>query len=118
MAGLALLPWEKWLARILRPIYVAIRRSLYKRARCHNLNESQGWPEAEGTVHSKTWDSSLPREELLYSYTASGGYYSGSHWHWFEPFKAREVNVGDRILLRTKPGHPEESVFLGFVSPK
>jgi hypothetical protein len=117
MAGLALLPWEKWLARILHPVYVAIRRSLYNRQRRSKLDDSLGWSEASGTVHSKKWDSSLPREELLYSYSIGSGYYSGSHWMWFDRSEAREVNIGDRIILGYKPDDPEESVFLRVGSP-
>ena len=114
MAGTALLPWEQWLARLLHPVYVAIRRSLYKSQRHQDLHESEGWPEAEGTVVSKKWDSSLPREELLFSYSTSQGYYSGSYWTWFERSEPREVKVGDRIVLRYRPDDPERSVFLKF----
>src|SRR5579859_4320854 len=103
MAGTALLPWEQWLARLIHPLYVAIRRSLYERQRRRDLDESEGWPEAEATVVSKTWDSSLPREELLFSYATRQGYYSGSHWMWFERSEPREVIVGDRIVLRYRP---------------
>ena len=114
MAGTALLPWEKWIARLLHPLYVAIRRTLHKRQRWHELNQSEGWPQPEGTIMSKNWDSSLPREELLYSYSVAEGYYSGSHWLWFERSEPREVKVGDRIVLRYRPNSPERSVFLGF----
>jgi hypothetical protein len=115
MAGTAFLPWEEWLARLLHPVYVAIRRALHRKQRSQDLHESEGWPEAEGTIHSKKWDSSLPREELVYSYSTNGGYYSGSHWVWFERSEAHEVKVGDRMVLRYRPGKPDESVFLRFV---
>ena len=114
MAGTALLPWEEWLARLLHPLYVAVRRRLYKRQRRRDLHESEGWPEAKGEVHSKTWDSSLPREELLYSYSTSQGYYSGTHWVWFERSEPHEVKVGDRIVVRYMPDDPQRSVFLRF----
>ncbi len=114
MAGTALLPWEQWLARLLHPLYVAIRRSLYKRQRRQELSASEGWPETEGTIHSKRWDSSLPREELLFSYSTPQGYYSGSHWMWFERSEPREVKVGDRVVLRYSLDDPEKSVFLKF----
>jgi hypothetical protein len=110
----AFLPWEKWLAQLLHPLYVALKRSLYKRQRRRDLDESEGWPEAEGTIHSKKWDSSLPREELLYSYSTPEGYFSGGHWLWFERSDAREVKIGDRIVLRYRRGGPEENVFLKF----
>ena len=112
MAGTALLPWEKWLAQLLHPIYVAIRRSLQKRQRRKELSESEDWPEVEGTVHSKNWDGSLPREELQYSYSTPEGYYSGSHWLWFERSHPYEVTTGARIVLRYRPGCPETSVFV------
>jgi hypothetical protein len=114
MAGTALLPWEEWIARLLHPLYVAIRRTLHSRHRRHELRESEGWPQAEGTIMSKSWDSSLPREELLYSYSTPAGYYSGSHWLWFERSEPHEVKVGDQILLRYCPDSPERSVFLKF----
>jgi hypothetical protein len=114
MAGTALLPWEQWLARLLHPLYVALRRSLYKRQRRRDLDESESWPEADGTIHSKKWDSSLPREELLYSYSTPEGYFSGSHWLWFERSGAREVKIGDRIVLRYRQDDPERNVFLRF----
>jgi len=114
MAGTALLPWEQWLAKLLHPLYVAIRKSMYKRRRRHELSESEGWPEVDGTIVSKTWDSSLPREELLFSYSTPQGYYSGSHWMWFERSEPHEVNVGDRIILRYRQDDPERFVFLKF----
>jgi hypothetical protein len=63
---------------------------------------------------SKNWDSSLPREELVYQYTTVQGYYSGSHWLWFERVEPHEVKTGDQIILRYKPEDPEISVFLKF----
>ena len=113
MAG-AFLPWERWLAQVLHPIYVAVRRLIQKRQRSNELHESEGWPEIEGTVQSKKWDSSLPREGLQYSYSTPHGYYSGNYWLWFERSAPHEVRVGDRILLRYKPDNPENSVFLRF----
>jgi len=114
MAGTALAPWEQWLARILHPLYVAIRRWLHQRQRQRSLNESIGWLETSGTIHSIRWDSSLPREELQYSYSTGQGYYSGTHWLWFERSEPHEVKVGDRITLRYRPNDPETSVFLKF----
>jgi len=115
MAGTAFLPWEKWIAQLLHPLYVAIRKWLHRKQRRQDLQESEEWPEAEGTIHSKKWDSSLPREELLYSYATKEGYYSGSHWFWFERSDAREVKVGERVVVRYRPGKPEESIFVRFV---
>jgi len=112
MAGTALLPWDQWLARALHPLYVAIRRWPYKRQRQRELEASEGWPDVEGTVQSKQWDSSLPREELLYSYSTPTGYYAGAHWLWFERTEPREVRVGDPIVLRYRRDEPEKSVFV------
>ena len=114
MAGTAFLPWERWLAQLLHPIAVAIRRWLWKRRRERSLARSEGWPETEGTVQEIKWDSSNPREELVYFYSTEQGYYSGSHWHWFKASTAREVRVGDRITVRYSPENPESSTFLRF----
>jgi hypothetical protein len=114
MAGTAFLPWEKWFAQILHPLYVAIKRWSYRRQWRRELDGSEGWPETEGTIHSKRWDSSLPREELLFSYITKDGYYSGSHWRWFDRSDAHEVKIGERIVLRCRPGKPDEAVFVRF----
>jgi hypothetical protein len=53
MAGTALLPWEEWLARLVHPLYVGIRRLLHKRQWGRELRQSEAWPEAGGTVMSK-----------------------------------------------------------------
>src|SRR4051794_33048034 len=99
MAGTAYLPWEEWLARILHPLAVAARRWLYQARRRKDLARSQGWREIEGTVHEVKWDSSNPREEVVYSYSTNHGYYSGSCWHWFDRADKRQVQVGNRVLL-------------------
>jgi hypothetical protein len=114
MAGTALLPWERWLAKLLHPLYVAVRRWMFKKGRREDLVRSQRWPEIEGNIHEIQWDSSLPREGLLYAYSCEAGYYSGFYWHWFERTNISEVKVGDRINLRYNPENAEESVFIGF----
>ena len=114
MAGTAFLPWEKWIAQLLHPLFVVVRRWLWKRQRGRLLAESAGWPEAEGTAVSIKWDSSLPREEILFNYHTDLGYFAGSHWHWFEKSEACEVKAGDRLLLRYSESDPERSVFLKF----
>ena len=114
MAG-AFLPWEDWLARILHPLAVAVRKRSYQARRREDLAQSQGWGQTQGTVHDVKWDSSNPREEIVYSYSTEGGYYSGSCWHWFDSSDKRQVRVGDRITLRFDPEDNERSVFLGFI---
>jgi hypothetical protein len=114
MAGTAFLPWEKWIVQLLHPLLVAVRRWVWKRQRGRLLAESGEWPEAEGTVVSIKWDSSFPREEILFNYHTALGYFAGSHWHWFEKSEAREVKAGDRLLLRYNSSDPEQSVFLKF----
>jgi len=114
MAGTAFLPWEKWIAQLLHPVAVAIRRWLYKRRRQRLLAQSEGWPKADGAVQSIRWDTSFPREEILYSYNTGNEYYSGSCWHWFDRSAVHEVKTGDRIILRYSREHPEKSVFLEF----
>jgi hypothetical protein len=112
MAGLAFLPWEEWLARLVHPLVVVIRRRFHRSARERLLAESQSWPETEGTVHQIVWDISNPREEIMYSYIAKGEYYSGSAWIWFESPNERQPHVGDKIKLHYNQQNPEESVFL------
>jgi hypothetical protein len=97
---------------LLHPLYVAIRRQLFQAERLRSLARSERWPQTDGSIFSINWDSSLPREELLYSYSSERGYYSGSHWRWFDSANAHEVRVGDRITLRYDPDNPEKSVFL------
>jgi hypothetical protein len=87
---------------------------MLKKGREENLVRSQQWPQIEGKVHEIQWDSSLPREGLLYSYSCAAGYYSGFYWHWFERTNIREVKAGDRINLRCNPENAGESVFIGF----
>jgi hypothetical protein len=110
----AFLPWEKWLARLLHPIAVATKRRLYRIRRRRSLTRSQHWPQTQGTVLVINWDSSCPREEILYSYTTEQGYQSGSHWHWFDRLDPRQVRVGDQIVVRYDPDNQQESVFLQF----
>jgi hypothetical protein len=115
MAGIAFLPWEKWLARLIHPFIIAIRRLFYKAAKKRALARSQGWPETGGTVHQIMWDSSNPREEIMYSYSAQDEYYSGAAWIWFESPNERQPHVGDKIRLRYNQRNPEESVFVSVV---
>ena len=114
MAGTALLPWEEWLAKLLHPLHVALRRKIFKRQREKELSNSNSWPKVEGVIHRIEFDSSLPREGLLYAYECKDGYYSGLYWRWFELDKPRAVKIGDRIILRYNPDKLEDSVFLDF----
>lgn|SRR5271157_4781945 len=110
----AFLPWEKWLARLLHPIAVAIKRWLYQVRRNRCLERSQDWPQTQGTVIVINWDSSCPREEIFYSYSAEQGYQSGSFWHWFDRSNLNQVRVGDQVVVRYDPGNQQDSVFLQF----
>lgn len=112
MAGLAFLPWEKWLARLLHPLVVAIKRRAHEACRKRSLERSEGWPETEGTVQRVGWDSSFPREEIAYFYSTPQGYYSGSTWRWFDSADAREVRPDDKVVLRYNLGDPGESVLV------
>jgi|SRR5579872_1061391 len=114
MAGTAFLPWEKWIARLIHPLVVAFRRWLHQRSMRRSLEKSEGWPETEGTVFNIGWDSSNPREEIIYTYSANGEYYSGSCWRWFEHSNTQEVRAGGRLVLRYNPENRSESVFLRF----
>jgi hypothetical protein len=114
MAGLALLPWEKWIARLLHPIAVAIVRRRHTVRREQSLTRSKGWPETEGTVQQIVWDSSFPREEIRYYYSTPEGYESGSFWHWFDRSDAREMKAGDKVILRYSPNNHAQSVFLKY----
>jgi hypothetical protein len=114
VAGTALLPWEEWLARLLHPVIVAIRRWSYERRHRRDLDRSANWVKAEGIVHEVKSDFSNPRERIDYFYSTERGYYSGSIWHWFDRANPRHVSVNDRIVLRYDPADHERSIFLQF----
>jgi hypothetical protein len=114
MAGTALLPWEEWLAQLLHPVFVAIRRWSNQGRHRRDLARSANWAEAAGTVHEVKADFSNPRERIDYFYSTERGYYSGSFWHWFDRANPRQVRVEDRIVLRYDPADHEQSVFLQF----
>jgi hypothetical protein len=118
MAGLAFLPWEDWIRRLLHRFAVAVRRWLHKRRRQWALTRSQGWPETEGTLQRINWDSSWPREEIVYSYSTEHGRYSGFYWQWFEsPVKVSEnpeQHVGDKVRVRYGQDDPADSIFMKF----
>jgi len=116
MGGLALLPWERWAARLLRWMAVAIARQASRLRRWWSLSQSAVWPEVEGTVEQVIWDSSWPRDEIAYSYCIEGASYSGYHYAWFNPSNRSQVREGDKALLRYKPNNPEESVFVRLAS--
>jgi hypothetical protein len=108
----AFLPWEKWLGRLLHILAIAIRKLLYKIQRRRSLTRSSEWREIEGTVRSIQWDSSLPREEIAYSFATDQGDQSGHQWLWFDSPNERQPQVGDKIRLRYNQQNPEESVFV------
>ena len=114
MAGTAFLPWEEWLARLLHPLAVAVKRWLHELRRRRCLERSQDWPQTQGTVFVINWDSSCPKEEVVYSYSTEQGYQSGSFWHWFDRSTPRQVEVGDEIVVRYDPTNHQNSVFLQF----
>ena len=109
MGGLALLPWEKWAARLLHWMAVAIVRQASRLRRRWSLSHSAAWPEVEGTVEQVIW-------EIAYSYYIEGTSYSGYHYAWFNPSNRSQVREGDKALLRHKPGNPGESVFVRLAS--
>ena len=109
MAG-AFLPWEEWLTRLLHPLYVAVRRWSFRRERQRLLTVSRDWPETPGSVHQINADFSMPREEIVYWYSAGQNYFSGSSWRWFDSSDARQVRVDDKLTLRYDPRDPESSV--------
>ena len=55
MAGLAFLPWEKWIASLLRALLVAFKRRAYRVQRKWFLARSERWPEIEGTIEAINW---------------------------------------------------------------
>lgn len=114
VAGTAFLPWEEWLARLLHPVIVAIRRWSYGRRRLRDLARSGNWARAEGIVQMVNADFSNPRERIDYFYSTERGYYSGSFWHWFDRANPRQMRVNDRIVLRYDPADHERSIFLQF----
>jgi len=118
MGGLALLPWEKWAARLLHSIAVAIMRQTSRLRRWWALSHSDGWPEVEGTVEQISWDSSWPRDEIAYSYCAQGTSYSGYYYAWFSDRSpnVRQLQGGDKVLVRHKPDDPGKSVLVRLAS--
>jgi|SRR5579862_1080021 len=108
----AFLPWEKWLGRLFHILAIAIQRLLYRMRQRRLLARSSGWLEVEGTVESVQWDTSLPREEIAYSFTTERGDQSGYQWIWFDSPNERQPRVGDKIKLRYDPRNPEESIFI------
>jgi hypothetical protein len=112
MAGTAFLPWEKWAARLLHRIVVAIARQTSKLGRWWSLAHSEAWPEVEGTVEQINWDSSWPRDEIAYSYRVHGTSYSGYYYAWFSPSTRNQVRQGDKVMVRHKPSDPGKSVFV------
>jgi hypothetical protein len=111
MAG-AFLPWEEWLAKLLHPLYVAMGRWSFRRERRRLLALSKDWPETTGRVHQLNSDFSMPREEVVYSYTAGQDYFSGSSWRWFDRSNARPIRVDDKVALRYDSRNPESSVVM------
>ena len=111
MAGLAFLPWEEWLARLLHPLAVAVRRWLYQARRRKDLARSQGWGEIEGTVHEVKWDSSNPREESFTLIQQIMGTTQGLVGIWFDRADKRQVRVGNRMTLRIDPEDHEKICF-------
>jgi hypothetical protein len=110
MAGTAFLPWEEWLGKLLHPLYVAVRRWSFQRERQKLLTASRDWPETQGSVRQINADFSMPREEIVYSYSNSQDYFSGSSWRWFDLSNARPIRVDDKVILRYDPRNPESSV--------
>jgi hypothetical protein len=111
MGALAFLPWEKWAARLLHALAIAIRRLLYKMRRRRSIARSAGWPETEATVERLNWDVSLPREEVAYSYAIDRDVYAGHHWLWFDSPNDPQPHVGDKVLVRFRRDNPAESCF-------
>jgi hypothetical protein len=109
MAG-AFLPLEEWLGKLLHPLYVAARRWSFRRERQRLLKVSRDWPQTPGSVHQINADFSMPREEIVYYYSAGQDYFSGSSWRWFDHSNARPIRVDDKVTLRYDPRNPETSV--------
>jgi|ERR1700722_5057980 len=108
----AFLPLEKWLGRLLHIFAIAISKLPYTIRRRRLLARSSGWPETERIVTSIQWDSSLPREEIAYSFATDQGDQSGYQWLWFDSPNERQPQVGEKIRLRYNEQNPEESVFV------
>jgi hypothetical protein len=64
----AFLPWEKWIAQLVHWLSIAVKKRLYKIQRRRALAKSQDWPEIDGSIIAVVWDSSSPRDEILYSH--------------------------------------------------
>jgi hypothetical protein len=112
VAGLALLPWEQWLARLFHFVSGAIKLWSYEHRRNLDLARTESWPKTEGTVHRVTPDFSYPREQIDYCYSTEQGYHAGSYWHWFDQTNPGQIRIDDAIVLRYDPDDHEQSVFL------
>lgn len=110
----AFLPWDKWISHLIHPLKVAIAKRIYQSRRERSLARSASWTRVKGTVQRINWDSSYPREEIVYVYSTESGYHSGSFWRWFDSPNLREVRVDDRITLGYDPEAHDMSVFLSF----
>jgi hypothetical protein len=110
MAGSAFLPWEDWIARLLHPWIVAIRRRIYARQRRRLLAESAGWPQTDGVIQNINADFANPREEITYVYSTQQGYFSGYFWRWFESSNASAVKIGDKLTLRYNEENHDQSI--------
>ena len=114
MGGLAFLPWEQWIGRLIHAVAVAIRKRMYQRRRKRSLAVSATWQQADGTVHQVNSDFSNPREEIVYYYSTQTGYHSGFFWRWFDASDVIQVRVGDLIKLRYDLADHDKSVVLSF----
>ena len=114
LAGTAFLPWEKWFAWLVHKLAVAIRRQSHRIQRERSLSRSRNWPEVAGTVERINLDFANPREEVVYSYSTPQGYHAGSLWYWFDSTNAREIRIGDQVVVRVNPADDEESVLVQF----
>jgi hypothetical protein len=110
MGGLAFLPWEEWIGRLVNECW----RFADQQNRKRSLSMSATWPETQGIVASIDADSRLSRERIVYSYSTDSGYYSGFYWRWLDPSEVRYGQTGDKVLLRYDPKENGNSVFLGF----
>jgi hypothetical protein len=110
LAGLALLPWEKWIEAVIN----AIRRKVYRQRWNRDLAISATWHQAEGTVYQVNSDASNQREELVYYYSTPSGQHSGFFWHWFDSSDEPNTSAGGIINLRYDPDDPDQSVVVSF----
>jgi hypothetical protein len=105
-----------WFADVIVGYFITLLRII---SRILRTRRSKGWREITATVSgaSSRTSSYMPRPvaEIVYTYRLDGGFYGGvdEKPYFFESSAKQYANQfarGDNLVVRVKPGAPEESV--------